>query len=110
MKRTLRTEEMVSELVRDPYARWTHEGARAIIEYLEDMEEQTGEELEFDLVAIRSQWTEYETLEAAATAMIPDYANWAKDDEEEQELLRQIKKEIEDSNTILRFSGGFVVG
>jgi hypothetical protein len=109
MKRTLRTEEMVSELVRDPYARWTHEGARAIIEYLEDLEEQTGEELEFDLVAIRSQWTEYATLEEAAAAIIPDYANWAKDYDED-ELMRQIRQELADSGTILHFAGGFVIG
>ena len=109
MKRTLRTEDMVDELVRDEYARWTREGARAIIEHLEDMEEQTGEEMEFDKVAIRCQWTEYETLEEAATALIPDFNNWAKDYDED-ELLRQIEQELADSSTILHFSGGFAIG
>ena len=57
----LSTAEAVDLLVKDDYARWTFEGARALIEYIEEADPNTI----FDRVAIRCEFTEYESaLEA----------------------------------------------
>ena len=58
MKRELTTSEMVNELLNDEYADWSYNGARALIEYLEQMEEDCGMSIEFDRVAIRCEYTE----------------------------------------------------
>ena len=68
MKTTLTTIEVAEALRRDEYAAWTYSGARALAEYLEQYEQDTGEELELDLAAIRCDFSEYSSL-----------ADWAKD-------------------------------
>jgi hypothetical protein len=40
-----------------------YEGATALFEYFEQYEQDTGEEMEFDPVAIRCDFDEYESLE-----------------------------------------------
>jgi hypothetical protein len=44
-------------------ARLFYEGATALFEYFEQYEQDTGEEMEFDPVAIRCDFDEYESLE-----------------------------------------------
>ena len=58
MKNTLSTHEMVHALLTDEFASWSADGARAVIEWHEQLEEDTGEELEFDRVAMRCDWWE----------------------------------------------------
>ena len=54
---TLSTSQAINELLADQYASWTYDEAEAIINYYEDLEEGTGELIEFDHVAIRCDWT-----------------------------------------------------
>jgi hypothetical protein len=49
--------------MQDENASWSWEGAQIMIRYLENLEEQTREEMEFDPVAIRSDYHEYKTIE-----------------------------------------------
>ena len=63
MKQTIRENEFVHAIVGDDYNNMSYEGALALFEYIEDYEDQTGEETELDVVAIRCEWTEYENIE-----------------------------------------------
>ena len=58
MKTILSTNELIDELRRDEYASWSYDGAKALADYLQEYEESTGEELEFDPIAIRCEFTE----------------------------------------------------
>jgi hypothetical protein len=42
---------------------FSYEGAKALFEYFEQYEQDTGEEMEFDPVAIRCDFDEYENLQ-----------------------------------------------
>ena len=42
---------------------FTYEGQRALFEYLEGYEEDTGEEIELDVIALCCEYTEYENIE-----------------------------------------------
>ena len=63
MKQTIRENEFVHAIVGDDYNNMSYEGALALFEYIEEYEDQTGEETELDVVAIRCEWTEYENIE-----------------------------------------------
>ena len=63
MKKTLTTHEIANELLDDSNANWSHSGAYALAEYLQELEESTGEEMELDVVAIRCDWSEYDSLQ-----------------------------------------------
>lgn len=48
----------------DSYANnFSYEGLSALFEYLEDYEDDTGEQVEFDLVALCCDFTEYENIQ-----------------------------------------------
>jgi hypothetical protein len=71
MKITLSTYEVAGRLMDDRssdngQSRWSRAAAYALAEYYQDLEESLGEELEFDPVAIRCEWTEYSTLQEIA--------------------------------------------
>jgi hypothetical protein len=73
MKTTLTTEQAIQLLLADPYRKWTYNGARAIVEYLEEGESDCDDEWEFDVTQIRCEWCEYPT---AVAAVQDGYKNW----------------------------------
>jgi hypothetical protein len=62
MKRTLTQSEIIDLLLNDPYAKWSVDGAKALAEWYEELESNYTEEIEFDRVAIRCQWSEFNSL------------------------------------------------
>jgi len=56
MKNTLTQYEFVRLLMQDEYAKWTREAAFALFDYYENLEQDSGTEMEFDHVAIRCEW------------------------------------------------------
>jgi len=62
MKDTV-TEYKFIDTMAQPQHGFSYEGAKALFEYFENFEQDTGEELEFDPVAIRCDFDEYESLE-----------------------------------------------
>ena len=45
---------------------FSYEGKKALFDYLERLEEDTGEQIELDVIAICSEYTEYSTADEAA--------------------------------------------
>jgi hypothetical protein len=66
MKIILSTSQAADILLQDKNARWSYDGARALVEHLEQWEEETGEELELDVVELRCDWSEYKSAMEAA--------------------------------------------
>ncbi len=67
MKKTLGNSEAVRLLMNDEYARWSREAAQAIVDHIEEIEESTEQEIEFDPVAIRCDFSEFESATEAAS-------------------------------------------
>ena len=57
MKTTLSKEQAINTLLQDQYAAWTYDEAEALVNYYEQIEEDIGEEIELDAVAIRCDWS-----------------------------------------------------
>ena len=128
MKNTLNTHEAVSLLMADENAAWTMEGARALVEHLEQVEEDCGEETEFDRVALRCEFNEYESLIDWADQHFAnyredfgiEYINPMTGESEDQsvldcdgnfhdEVLDSITKYIQDHGQLIEFDGGIIV-
>lgn len=111
MKTTLSTTEAAEMLIADTCARWSRAGAFALVEYLEQLEEETGEEMEFDRVAIRCDFSEYGSLHEWAEDYFED---WRGDlslhggiaGEKEEEAIREY---IQDHGEFIEFNGGVIV-
>lgn len=111
MIQRLTTSEAADLLMNDKYAGWTYHGARALVEHLEELEEETGEPIELDVVAIRCDYSEYSSAVDAASVLSdweyrPD--EWGADydqDEAEEHALQY----LQDRTTVILFNGGVIV-
>ena len=52
---------------------FTYEGARALFQWYEQLEDETGEQIEFDPVAIRCDWSEFASFEEFCAEYGNDY-------------------------------------
>ena len=118
---TLSTYQIAEALIQDDNANWTRSGALALAKYLEEIEEDTGEEMELDVVAIRCDFSEYSSLEdwadeyfsdseqaadALGLDLDMDGETWEADEEEVREAIRQ---HIQDNGQFIEFDGGIIV-
>jgi hypothetical protein len=121
MKTTLTTSQAAQILVDDENANWTRAGAYALAEYLENLEEDTGEQIEFCRVSLRCDFSEYADLEdwavdyfsdskqasdAMGLELDMDGETWTGDEEEIQDAIRS---HIQDHGTLIEFNGGIIV-
>lgn len=117
MKTTLSTAEAANILLSDTCAKWSRAGAFALVEYLEELEDSTGEEMEFDRVAIRCDFSEYDSpLDAAEdygwsreASILDDDDNIRPDDEVEDEDNELATKWLQDRTSVIEFDGGVII-
>lgn len=100
MKIELSTEAAADILLKDEYANWTRGAALALVEYFESLEEDCGESIDLDRVAIRCEFNEYSSL-----------SEWARDhscvslfDTDEE-----IREYLEERGQLIEFDGGVIV-
>lgn len=114
MKMTLTRADIASALQNDEGSSFSHYGALTLADHLMELEENLGEEIEFDAVAIRCDFSEYQYPQMWAE----DYFSgdiWegmgieltGDETEDEQEAL--IRDYVEDHGTLLTFAGGVIV-
>jgi hypothetical protein len=113
MKTTLSTSAAAEILANDEYSSFSRLGAFALVEYLEQMEEDTGEEIEFDSVAIRCDFAEYDSLQDWAHEHFSNALEELGFDETEEndddEVDDKIREYIQDHGQLIEFSGGIIV-
>jgi len=85
--------EFMNSLTSDEYASFTYYGASALYEYLIDLEEDMDQEIEFDRVAIRCNYSEYKTLDE----ILNQYDNINTLDE------------LREHTTVIEFDQGFII-
>jgi hypothetical protein len=122
MKKTLTQYDIAHELLQDDNAAWTRAGAFALAEHLEQYEEETGEEMEFDHVAIRCDFSEYKSILAFADEYFGGDNRQAADalgleiaisgdefEEEDWEVENAVRDYIEGRGQLIEFEGGIIV-
>jgi hypothetical protein len=117
MKLTLNTRQVANYLAADKDANWSYSGALALAEYLEELEESTGEEIELDVCSIRCDFAEWPSLQAwlsdyygqplaAALESAGIDLEGEEDDDEIDDLIRSF---IADHGQLIEFDGGVIV-
>lgn len=117
MKQTLNTYQIADLLKQDEYANWSYAGALALAEYLEELEEDTGEEIELDVIVIRCDFSEYESFQSFLTDYYGQPISIAlklagidfDNDEDEDEIDDMIRDFILDHGQLIEFEGGIIV-
>ena len=76
MKQTLTVYDFCELMKADPYSNFSHDALLAIFDHIEQLEEETGEELEFNRVNIRIMFYECETEQEAIEEFNFDPTGW----------------------------------
>ncbi len=87
------------------YEQFSNAALRALFAHYEEMEQGSGEEMEFDVVAICCDWTEYDSALEAAEAY-GFKAKDASDDERADTNERAALEFLTDETTVLEFGEG----
>ena len=106
--------------MQDEHAAWTRAGAFALCDYLEELEDDTGEEIEFCPVALRCDYSQYTDLEEWATEQFGSHVDGVdelgltlsddgKIEESPEEINEAIRDYIRNRGTLLEFSDGVIV-
>ena len=100
MINTLSTYEIQDALLQDDNAAWSYNGAKALAEWLDNLDEECGTETEFDRVAIRCEFSEYDSaLDAAEqyNGFEPD-----KDDDDDENEAAALEW-LQDRTLVIEF-------
>ena len=118
MKTTLSTTEAAHRLMNDNDANWSYAGAVALCEYLEELEEDIGEEIEFCPVSLRCDYSQSDSLQdwlmghhgVSTLDFALEYSGIDMDGTEDtDEIDDLIRSYIRDHGTLLEFNGGIIV-
>ena len=113
MKLNLSTSHAADLLIRDEYARWSYAAANAMCEYLEQLEEDLGEDIEFCPVAIRCDFSEYDSIEEAITELCGDPAEideeWTPENLATGDHDEDMQMHLQELTTVIPFNGGVIV-
>ena len=111
MKTTLSTTQAAHLLIDDTNANWSRLGAFALVEYLEDFEENEGREINFCRCSIRVDFSEYKSLEDFALEYFGSKQKVAEKFNcgDEYPINEQIREFIRDYGTLIEFDGGIIV-
>jgi hypothetical protein len=113
MKTTLTTSHAAEILASDENSSFSRLGAYALVEYLEQMEEDCGEEIEFCHVAIRGDYSEYDSLQEWAHEHFSNALQELGFDETEEnnddKVDEKIREYIQDRGQLIEFDGGVIV-
>lgn len=111
----LSSTQAIDFLMTDEYADWSYQGATALVEHFETLEEDLGEEIIFNSIDFRCDYSEYRDVRDWLTAY---YGRPLKDalecagidhDEDEDTIDLSISEYIRDRGTLVEFDGGVIV-
>lgn len=80
--------QFTDTLLRDEYAAWSYKGAHALYDYLEDLSDDMGKDIELDHVALRCDWSESSVEELAE-----QYSNLLEEDETPEDFADRMSEE-----------------
>ena len=105
MRQTLTTSQVADMLMQDDNAAWSYAGARAIAGHLEQLEEDTGADMDFDRVAIRCEFSEYATAREAA-----DNYDWQPDEDDDEDAQEASALHYLQGRTeVIEFADGVII-
>jgi hypothetical protein len=110
MKLTLSTSQAVDLLKADTSAKWSRAGAVALVEHLEQLEEDCGTEIEFDAVAIRCDYSEYDSaLQAALDQGFEPNPNLGEEAQSDEDKEADALSWLRDETEVIEFEGGVII-
>ena len=91
----------------DRFDNFGYDGLKALFEYLEQYEEDCGEEIELDVIALCCDYSQYDSAVEAAEEMI---SGWEREeDEADDDFEARALKELQDNTQVIEYDGGVII-
>ena len=106
MKKTINTyefERAFTDMGRKD--QFSYEGKKALFEYLEDLEDDTGEEIELDVIALCCEYSEHDSAVECAN----EYGFEPDEDDDEDEREESALDYLRDRTSVIEFNGGIII-
>jgi hypothetical protein len=84
---------------------FSYEGLAALFDYLEDLEDSIGEEMELDVIALCCDFSEYTDLNDVVSC----YDIQLDDDSDEDERAQQVIEWLQERTTVIEFDDGIII-
>lgn len=104
MKMTLNFSQFYDNWPDSRKEQFSYEALKAIFDYYEEYTDDTGEEIEFDPIAICCEWSEYPTALECATSY-----GFTSREETPEEAEDRAREWLEDRTTVLVLEKGIVI-
>lgn len=101
----LTTDEAVRLLKKDDNAIWYWDGALALVQYLEDLEDSTNTKIEFDPILFRCEYSEYSSVLKAGE----NYSFIPPEDSDQEEIEAAALEYLQNKTTVIQFEGGIII-
>lgn len=92
---------------------FSYEGLKALFDYLEELEESTGEQINFDPIALCCEYSEYDSADDAAKEYFDYEGMTLNEDGGELETADQVEakalKYLEDRTTVINCDNGHII-
>ena len=86
---------------------FTYEGKRALFDWLEELEEGTGEEMELDVIALDCEFCEYDSaLDCVQDCGYDADLSDCEDDDDKQDTCLEY---LRDKTLVIEFDGGIII-
>lgn len=120
IKQTVNESEFIQCLLSDEYANWSYNGAQALFEYLEQLSEDIGEDIELDRVALRCDYSQYSSAWEAMDQYQPEDMPTVDDEPDENGVGLDLVELgaaqgqaafewLEKRTTVIQFEGGVII-
>ena len=108
MKNTLTTSQAAHILLQDDNASWSYNGAHALIEFIEEIDDSCDTETELDIVALRCEFEEHFDVHNAI--MNYDWQNDIEIDGVDDDEIEEAKLDwLNDRTIVIQFEGGIII-
>jgi len=106
MKQTVNSYDFIDAFhAHDRQEQFSYSGLHALFEYIEQIEEDTGEEIELDVIALCCDFSEYPSAKEAATEQ-----GWEGDTEEEGEGNEEAALAwLQDRTQVIEHAEGIII-
>lgn len=88
---------------------FSYDGKRALFDYLEQYEEDSGEEIEIDTVALCCGFSEHSSALEAAKEYSDFEESFSKDYEDEENLEEQALEYLREHTLVIEFDSGIII-
>lgn len=88
---------------------FSYDGAKALMEYLDELSDDIGENIEYDPIAFCCDYAEY--AECEYIALSEEYNNAPKraDYDDDEEHAKELIEWLRDQTTVIEFQGGIII-